>query len=37
MLTCVGVGYADVRMSYDVRPELSPLVGAGEGICPIQR
>jgi hypothetical protein len=34
MLTCVGVGFADVHMSYDDRPELSPLVGAVEGALP---
>lgn len=37
MLTCTGVGYTEVRSSYDVRPELSPLVGAAEGICLSQR
>jgi hypothetical protein len=28
MLMCVGIGYVDVRRSYDDRPKLSPLVGS---------
>jgi hypothetical protein len=34
MLTCVGAGFVDVHMSYDYRPELSPLVSVVEGALP---
>lgn len=30
MLTCAGVGCADVRMSYDDKSELSSLISAEE-------
>jgi hypothetical protein len=34
MLMYVGVGWADVRRSYDDGPELSPPVGATKGASP---